>query len=452
VRVDSYYRVLVIDDQTRLSCVCASLAEERGLRCEPVPWEAAAQATISRSVFNLIIAVINAPHDRVTAFFDAVEREPAPAPIVAIVPDCDDGLVAMAARVAADFVFAPVRPFELRHRVARMLDERPADLDRTCDRLFDDIAMTRLVGRNAAFVRAIRMLPRFAKADATILITGETGTGKEVCARALHHLSGRRHAPFVPVDCAALPDQLFENELFGHARGAFTDAHRDQKGLVAIANGGTLFLDEIDSVSAVAQGKLLRFLQDQTYRALGSERNDRANVRVIAACNGDLEARVHERTFRSDLFFRLNILRVNLPPLRDRLDDIPLLVRSILDDLRDRQARSKVVSTQALRALAAYGWPGNIRELANVVHRAAIGCDGDTILPEHLDLPADVPSGPLSFRAARALAVATFERAYVADLLRRHAGNVTHAAKEANQDRRALGRVIKKHKIDRNAL
>ena len=167
-----------------------------------------------------------------------------------------------------------------------------------------------------------------------MLVTGETGTGKELFARAIHHLSARRHAPFVAVDCGAIPDQLFENELFGHVRGAFTDAHRDQRGQAPLADGGTLFLDEIDALSLPAQSKLLRFLQDHTFRPLGGDRNERANVRVIAASNRDLERLVEQKEFRADLFFRLNILRLHLPPLRERRDDIPLLAQRLLEDSR----------------------------------------------------------------------------------------------------------------------
>jgi DNA-binding NtrC family response regulator len=316
------------------------------------------------------------------------------------------------------------------------------------------MGLAKLVGRNAAFLHAIRLLPRFARADATVLITGETGTGKELCARAIHHLSERRSFPFVAIDCGAIPDQLFENELFGHTRGAFTDAHRDQKGLVTIAEGGTLFLDEVDALSLAAQAKLLRFLQERTFRALGAERAERANVRIIVATNRDLQTCVQNRELRADLYFRLNILRIHLPPLRDRRDDIALLANSMLLEARASRPGPKSFSTAALRVLAHYEWPGNVRELFNAVQRAVVECDGDTILPEHIVVPVgdEGPTDALHFRAARAAAVAQFERRYVEELLRKHGGNVSHAAREAHQDRRAFGRVIKRHNIDRRAL
>jgi len=449
------HRVFVIEDDAESAPppIYATLAGDRNLHCERATWDAIAREDIRDRALSVIVAVITGSHAVVSTFFESIERDAVATPVVAVVPDGDQDLVNLATKVADDFLCLPIRPLELRHRIARLLAGPREAYRNECDRLLDEVGMTRLVGRSAAFVRAIRLVPRFARAKATVLITGETGTGKEVCARAVHHLSARRHAPFVTVDCGATPDQLFENELFGHVRGAFTDAHRDQKGLVAVAAGGTLFLDEIDSLSPAAQAKLLRLLQDQTFRPLGAERNEQANVRIIAASNHDLEACVRSKEFRADLFFRLNILRVNLPPLRDRRDDIPLLVQGLLDEFRMSDGTSaKAAAGAALRMLTAYDWPGNIRELANVVHRAVLECDGETILPEHMGLPVPPCAAPLDFRAARAVAVASFERTYVEELLRKHAGNVTHAAREAHQDRRAFGRIIKKYKIDRVGL
>jgi DNA-binding NtrC family response regulator len=443
--------VIENDDEPAPQRVYEVLAQDATLSVQHVTWNAVARSGVGQYAVRLIVAVL--ADARVAPILDAIERENLATPLIAVIPEGDEATLNVAARVADDFLFSPIRPLELRHRLARMLAGPRVDLRSVSDRLVEEIGMTKLVGRNPTFVRAVRLVPRFARASATVLITGETGTGKEVCARAIHHLGARTHAPFVTVDCGATPDQLFENELFGHARGAFTDAHRDQKGLVALAEGGTLFLDEVDSLSLGAQAKLLRFLQDQTFRPLGSERSERANVRIIAACNRDLDACVRNKEFRADLFFRLNILRVQLPPLRERRDDIPLLVQGMIDEFRaDEGTHAKSAAAAALRMLTSYDWPGNIRELANVVHRAVVECDGDTILPEHVDLPVAPRPEPLHFRAARAVAVATFERTYVEELLRKHGGNVTHAAREAQQDRRAFGRVIKKYKIDRGAL
>jgi DNA-binding NtrC family response regulator len=451
---DSRRRVFVIegDRMSSPADVYDILARDTTLHCDRVAWDAAPFQHL-RPTIDLILVVAPMARDTIASVLEWLQQRTA-APLIAIVPDGDEQLLRLAIGITDDFLFAPIRPIELRHRVERLLKAPRHDLEAVRRRLSDEVGFGKLVGRDAAFVRAIRLVPRLARTDATVVITGETGTGKELCAAAIHHLGARRDAPFIPVNCGAVPDQLFENELFGHRRGAFTDAHRDQKGLIALADGGTLFLDEVDALSPSAQTKLLRFLEERSFRPLGSEQADRANVRIIAATNRSLETCVRSGQLREDLYFRLNILRVHLPPLRERPSDIALLAENLLAECRSRgEACAKSFSPTALRRLSLYTWPGNVRELLNVVQRAAVECDGDTILPQHIDVP--VPSflsPPVDFRAARAAAVAAFERQYVEDLLRKHDGNVTHAAREARQDRRAFGRVIKKHNIDRGSL
>jgi DNA-binding NtrC family response regulator len=289
----------------------------------------------------------------------------------------------------------------------------------------------------------------------SVLITGETGTGKELCARAIHHLSARRHFPFIPVDCAALSEHLFESEMFGHARGAFTGAHRDHKGLVALAGEGTLFLDEIDSLPITAQSKLLRLLQERTYRPVGSERFVPTEARIIAACNQNLERLVEDKKFRADLFFRLNVLRMLLAPLRDRRSDIPLLTRHFLATLAvEHGTERKQIAPNLLSILMAYDWPGNARELYNTLQRAVIFCPGSTIQLEHIANLSAAHSQPANatFRDARAHAVNTFERSYIEDMLRQASGNVTLAARLAGKDRRVFGRLMKRHNITRDFL
>jgi len=200
-----------------------------------------------------------------------------------------------------------------------------------------------------------------------VLIVGETGSGKELFARAIHSLGPRRNFPFVPVDCAAIPELLFESELFGHLRGAFTDASHDRKGLAAVAEGGTLFLDEIDALSLRSQAKLLRFLEERSYRPLGSERLIGLNVNVVAATNSDLQELVHSGKFRADLFFRLNVLRLRLVPLRERRDDIPLLASHFIRQISlENEIGPRILTPAAIWKLTVYDWPGNVRELYNV--------------------------------------------------------------------------------------
>jgi len=288
-----------------------------------------------------------------------------------------------------------------------------------------------------------------------VLITGETGTGKELFAHAIHSLSDRRNKPFVPLDCGVLPDQLAENELFGHRRGAYTDAHDDQRGLAAMAEGGTLFLDEIDALSLPNQAKLLRFLEEGAYRSLGADRITRSNIRIVAATNRPVEEAVRQKQFRGDLYFRMNVLRLHLPPLRERSGDVALLARHFLqNECCAADVERKSFSASALHKLERHGWPGNVRELFNAVRRAFVCARGRQIMPEDLipqsaDASAEYSEVPLTatFRSAKQRAIESFERMYIEDLLQRHEGNVTRAARDAGKERRSLGRLVKKYGI-----
>lgn len=451
------HRLLVIEEPPAFAgrSVYTALVEDAAFNCQHVGWEELVPQDLHLCGNDLIVAVASLRTPKIAHVFEWLNRNPIVTPTLAVLPvEADEDLLRMVSKTVDDIVFPPVRVAEVRHRMERVLEDPRRELEAVRRQLVDEIGLTKLVGKEPAFTRAIEQVPRFACTDMPVLITGETGTGKEVCARALHHLGRRRDFPFVAVDCAAIPEQLFENELFGHASGAFSGADRDHRGLVSLAEGGTLLLDEIDALSLGAQGKLLRFLQEHTFRALGSERTNCADVRVIAATNRDLNSCVANKQFRSDLFFRLNVLHIHLPPLRERRRDIELLAYGFLKEVSaSLDTAPKSFSPAALRVLALYDWPGNIRELGNVVQRAAVACRSERIRPPHIVLLGDgfQPDGSSlgTFRAARAAAVAAFERRYVEELLRKHRGNVTHAAREAQQDRRAFGRFIKKYHIDR---
>jgi DNA-binding NtrC family response regulator len=451
------YRVLAVQAGvlSEAAAIRQSLTADQELSCCFVSWPDQAAVHVNPSNIELIIVAADTLETQ-GKILEWLASQKVDVPIVAALPSlASEEWLKMASLAADDFIVFPFTGPELRHRVGRLLRQPQHVLEEIRQRLLEEHGLTNLVGRDPVFMRAIGQLPRFGRSDAPVCITGETGTGKEVCARALHYLSRRQRFPFIGVDCGALPEQLFENELFGHVRGAFTDAHRDHRGLVAMAEGGTLFLDEIDSLSLSSQAKLLRFLQDHSFRALGSDRFDRADVRVVTATNRDLESAVRERHFRSDLFFRINVLRLHLPPLRERRDDLELLAYAALKECAVGAEATPVFTPAALSALASHSWPGNVRELFNVVQRAVVAAQGRRILPVHLELATSEPSACKEsgggFRAQRAEAVANFERRYVEDLLRKHNGNVTHAAREAHQDRRAFGRFIKKYNIDRRA-
>ena len=426
-----------------------------------VDWPQLDLERITASEAPLICAVAVPFHPHARRFFQWVAKNPLRSAVLAIVPrTIDDKNLNVVSESATDFLLWPFHNGELRRRIDRILGERvrEQEFESAHQRLLEELGMEQFVGEHPVFREAIRALPLLAKSELPVMIAGPTGTGKELCARAIHQLSKRRSFPFIALDCGAIPDHLFENELFGHARGAFTDAHADQKGLIALANGGTLFLDEVDSLSLGAQSKLLRFLQERTYRPLGSERFVKADVNVIAATNRDIERSVGERQFRSDLYFRLNVLRVDLPALSRRASDIPLLARHFLRT-QCQHLGAKLFTSAALRKLEGYDWPGNVRELLNVVQRAAVLSEGAHILPSEISFsaafeqPANEPpnltdSSEEDFREGRSRAIEAFEKRYVEELLHKHRGNVTHAALEAGKDRRAFGRLKKKYSIE----
>ncbi len=324
----------------------------------------------------------------------------------------------------------------------------------------ESLAGFQLIGESPALRCVTAVLRRLAGCNVPVLLRGETGTGKELAARAIHYLGARRELPFIPVNCGGIPDMLVESELFGHARGAFTDARDAQLGLVAQAGNGTLFLDEVDSLSMKAQITLLRFLQDGSFRPLGAKAYACSQARIVAATNANIEGLVRSGAFRSDLFFRLSIVPVLMPPLRERAGDVRLLVDNFLRALVQQHGGGpRRFDEGSLRRLEAQAWPGNVRELANLVQRLFLLADGAglTLAPDALGASesegAATSAGDAgmaeSFQLARAQALAEFECRFVRRALSESDGNVSLAARRAGKERRSFGRLLKKHGIDR---
>jgi transcriptional regulator with PAS, ATPase and Fis domain len=319
-----------------------------------------------------------------------------------------------------------------------------------------DSALNLIIGKSRETRRLHENIIRTATCDANVLIYGESGTGKELTARAIHYLSHRAGKPFVPVNCGAIPENLFENELFGHVKGAFTDAIVNQEGLIKEAEGGTLLLDEIGTISRYSQVKLLRFLQEREYKPLGSSKNRKADVRVIAATNKDLLTCVMKGTFRSDLFYRLNIVCTHVPPLRDRKDDIPLLTEHFIDKYTEKFNRPRVqLSYTDMECLESYAWPGNIRELENIIQRVIVASTFSNIEIKNILSELRVESTsefysepePETFNAAKTKVINTFEISYLKQLLEEEKGNVVKAAKKAGKNRTCFWNLLKKHDI-----
>ncbi|MEI6472757.1 MAG: sigma-54 dependent transcriptional regulator [Holophagaceae bacterium] len=310
-----------------------------------------------------------------------------------------------------------------------------------------------MVGHSPIFREILRLIARMAACDAPVLLEGETGTGKELAARAIHYQSARKDRPFIPVNCGAIPDALIESELFGHRKGAFTDAKENQPGLITLAEGGTLFLDEVDALTPKGQVTLLRFLQDQEFRPLGARQVEHGNVRILAASNTSLALLVEQGAFRADLLYRLRILSLELAPLRERRGDLEALASGFLEACDRRFGLgAKTLHPDALAWMAVYVWPGNIRELENLLCREYLLSEGPVL---RIEAPRSMPApvqpqpgkvpGDLSFHRAKSRAMEAFERDFLVGLLDTAGGNVSLAAKLAGKERRSLGKLLKKH-------
>jgi DNA-binding NtrC family response regulator len=401
-------------------------------------------------VAHLLIPVLPASKCKAERLLSELSAARVGAPILAVLQsEAVTSISADALLCVDDFLLTPLQEAEVLLRARKFLLQRA---NRPLEqRVNEACGLAQLVGEDPAFVELKRKISLVAQFESTVLLVGETGTGKERCARALHYLSRRVGGPFLPVNCGAIPTELFESELYGREKGAFTGASISQPGFIEAAESGTLFLDEIESLSPAAQVKLLRFLQDQTYYAVGSPKQKQANVWIIAATNVDLPSKIREGTFREDLFYRLAVITLALPPLRQRKMDVPLLAAHFWKLYQAKAGGvERHLSSRAIDALCQYSWPGNVRELENVIQQVIVLTRSQTVLPHDLPILSQhwsAESEDTTFKRSKSLAIEEFEKAYITKLLRRHEGNITHAALEAKKDRRAFGRLIKKYRI-----
>lgn len=349
---------------------------------------------------------------------------------------------------ACDYIVPPLKDIDVLPRVWQLM-EKTLQKDRLLKSLKQKLGMKKIVGQSSVFLEELEKIPLISKTDAVVLISGESGTGKELFARAIHYLGPRSGKQFVPVNCGAIPTDLVENELFGHEQGAFTGASSSKRGLIHEADGGTVFLDEIDCLPLRMQVKLLRLLQEKEYRPLGSVKMRKANIRVVSATNVDLRKAMNQGRFRTDLFYRLNVIPIVLPPLRDRKEDIPLLADHFLAKfMSDSNPLFKNLTPEALQKLVVYNWPGNVRELENILERASVLCQSGIIGPDQILIEAESDSARETFKEAKDRHVGQFEKNYIETLLIAHKGNITRAADAANKNRRAFWQLMRKHRIN----
>jgi DNA-binding NtrC family response regulator len=377
-------KVLLIDDELTMLQTLSELLRIEGHEVVPFTNGNAALAAISSAAPDLVITDLyldkTRPHGMEIVQKARGLNPPATVIVITGFGSIETAVEAMKAG-AFDYLEKPFKIEEFRLCVQRALSYNAAVSETAFLRkqLKKKYHFSQIIGNAPRIQEVFKMVERVADTDSTILILGESGTGKELVARALHFNSQRQAAPFVPINCSALPENLLESELFGHRRGAFTGAINDKKGLFQEADGGTIFLDEVGSMSPLLQSRLLRVLQEREVRRVGDNTPVYVNVRVLAATNEPLEQRIKEGTFREDLYYRLNVIAIPLPPLRERMDDIPLLVAHFLQNKRSKSGGAVQISRKALDILSRYDWPGNVRELENAVERAVTLCEGNLI-------------------------------------------------------------------------
>ena len=358
---------------------------------------------------------------------------------------------------ADDFILMPIQELVLITRIRQKLEYNYSkSVDKTRISLVSKFGMSKLVGADPSFTASINRLHKISKINAPVLIIGETGTGKELFARAIHYTSNREKKPYIPVNCGSIPVELFENELFGHIKGAYTDAKANQKGFIAEAEGGTLFLDEINSMPFAAQVKLLRFLQERQYKPLGSSKYVPADVRIIAASNINLmDAEITDK-FRKDLLYRLSVFTIFVPPLRNRKSDIPILANYFLEKYSELyNLPQKTLSKKAIDKLISYNWPGNVRELENIIQQCLVESKTSIIDPDEIlirkGLNAAIDNNNSETDTKKNM-FERFEKDYLKDLLIESKGNVSAAARKANISRNHFYRLMRKYNIGREDL
>jgi DNA-binding NtrC family response regulator len=441
-------RILIVDDDAAMRQMLASLFKDRGYEVNEAPSAAEALDRARENEPDAVVSDIRMPGKSGIEMVGELRSARPHTPVILMTAfgSIDSAVEAMRAG-AFDYITKPFEPDAVLLTVERALEHRALEeenrrLRRAVDRTgaFGD-----LIGSSPAMREIFALVRKIAHGRSSVLITGESGTGKEVVARTIHYHGGRAEKPFMPINCTAIPEGLLESELFGHVRGAFTGAHTSKRGLFEKADGGTLFLDEIGDMGLGLQSKLLRVLQDREIRPVGGTQSVRIDVRIIAATNKDLETEIREGRFREDLYYRLNVIPVHIPPLRERPEDLAPLAHAFVD--RHSEGRPRTLSPEALRRLERRPWRGNARELENVIERALALSDADTLGPEDLPLgdrgaaeEVEPAAALLESAARRKMPLRELEDRYIDQILRLTGGNKVRAARMLGIDRKTLYR------------
>ncbi|MDX9713826.1 MAG: sigma-54 dependent transcriptional regulator [Dissulfurispiraceae bacterium] len=452
-------RVLVIEDEQEMLENYSRLLKRIGYECIPESDSTAVVHGISKNKYtsDIVLTDLKMPGKDGFDILSASLQANPEVPVIVVTAFADiTTAVEAVKRGAFDFIAKPFSTDQLMITLERAIKQKNiADENRTLKEQLQFFSSGAIVGKSSVMQELIAISERISQTDASILITGESGTGKELVSRSIHKKSLRSAHPFIPVDCAALPETLLESELFGYEKGAFTGAVSAKPGLFEAAQGGTLFLDEIGEMAIQMQVKLLRALQERQVRRLGSNKFIPIDVRVISATNRDLKQSVADRIFREDLFYRLNVINLSVPPLRDRQGDIPILCAYFLEKFAViYKKKTRSLSSEAMEYMERYAWPGNVRELQNVIERAVVLSDGDCITIK--ELPKELITGQssilmhdLPYKKAKRAWMDTFEKNYLASILDKTDGNISRAAVMAGIDRKTIHRLIVRHDLQK---
>jgi two-component system response regulator HydG len=450
-------KLLVVDDEAGMRKSLAIMLRREGYAVTEASGGKDALAQLEGEVFDVVVVDLNMGE---LSGLDVLRHVKQMSSDIEVIVMTAYGTVESAVEAmklgAFDFIAKPFQSEEILLRVRNAADKRR--LRREVHLLRAEVqsatGLDRIIGVSEPIRRLLAHLPRVGQTDSTVLVTGESGSGKELIARAIHTTSRRAQGPFVSVSCAALPEQLLENELFGHVKGAFTGALAARKGLLEEAQGGTFFFDEVGEAPLAIQAKLLRVLEERIIRRLGDNRSLPVDIRIVAATNRDLEVAVHEKTFREDLLYRLNVIRLHLPPLRERSEDIPLLIRHFLALHARQVGRELGISPAALTALVRHPFPGNVRELSNVIEQAVALAAGPLIelsdLPErihrlHASVGSPRPVAPVGSSGPLETAIESVEQEQIREALRQTSWNISQAATRLGISRNTLRYRIEKY-------
>ncbi|QEH38281.1 Transcriptional regulatory protein ZraR [Aquisphaera giovannonii] len=455
-------RILVVDDSELIGQQLSQLLTVPGREVTVAHDGTTALEWLVERPYSLVLTDLRLPGISGLELIHEIRRRDLPVTIIVLTghPSVEAAVEAMKLG-AYDFLQKPIDTLRLELLVNQALEDRQL-LDQVADlrnRLRKRDAYHNLLGRSRRMMDVFARVERVASSDCTVLVTGETGTGKELVAQAIHYSDVTRSGKLEAVNCAALPEHLMESELFGHERGAFTGADRQKKGRFELAQGGTLFLDEIGEMPLAMQAKLLRVLQERAFERVGGTEPIPTSCRVVAATNMNLVEAVAEGRFREDLFYRLNVVSIDLPPLRERLDDVPLLVNHFLRKLVERGLPERTVARDALSRLARYDWPGNVRELEHVIEQCVVTTPGSVIaaenLPPHI-VPLHEEPFSLEFDHSRELMELTdeftqrIERAYLVRVLEKYHGRIDRCASHCGLSRRSISEKLRRYQIDKS--